>query len=196
MVGIHLSPLSWEGLCPQILKYDDAKAFSFGGTTLYPYETLYLGRGVCGDKALLAASLLKELGYGVALFTYSKESHMTIGIKCPKRYASYGSDYCFAEVANGYYNRITDIPKEYGRFGGIILSSNPEIYVVSEGKSLENVQQDVAEVEDFKYTEKRINDLKQLIANMNPYSDYSTYNALVYEYNLLVNKYNNYIQGG
>jgi len=89
----------------QAIKYDDAKAAeivagSKTALTSYPYETLYLQKGVCADKTFLASMLLRDLGYGTALFTYDAENHMALGIQCPMQYSSYDSGYCYAETTS------------------------------------------------------------------------------------------------
>jgi hypothetical protein len=76
----------------------------------YPYEVLYKKLGVCSDKSLLAYSLIKELGYGVAVFVYDAENHMSIGIKCPQNYSTYNSGYCYAETTNPG-NKIGFVPE-------------------------------------------------------------------------------------
>ncbi|MBU0962567.1 MAG: hypothetical protein KKD48_01540 [Nanoarchaeota archaeon] len=96
----------------------------------YPYETLYLNKGVCSEKALLMAKLLNELGYGVALFVY-QEDHMAVGIDCPYDKSNYQSGYCFIEPSDVY--PIGLIPTEY--VGGVRLVSTPQIIQISQGKS-------------------------------------------------------------
>lgn len=92
----------------QSLPYDDAGAkelLSAGRESSsdlhlprYPYETLFDDSGICSDKSFLAYLLMKELGYGVALFEYPEAHHMAIGIECPKEYSTYGSGYCYSET--------------------------------------------------------------------------------------------------
>ena len=103
----------------QSLPYDQGKldrrtAGRDGATEkiFYPYETLYLRTGVCQDKSYLAYMLLRELGYGVAVFLFPdpKDNHMAVGIKCPAAYANYGSGYCFVETTSTG-NRIGMIPE-------------------------------------------------------------------------------------
>jgi hypothetical protein len=60
----------------------------------YPIETLVEGNGNCIDDAILAASLLKEMGYDVAIVLLPpvgsiKDGHAVVGIAC--------------ENCNGYY---------------------------------------------------------------------------------------------
>lgn len=98
----------------QSIEYDDTKAANIldktGKETMqYPYETLFLQKGVCSDKSLLAIAILKQLGFGTAIFTYEQDNHMAIGIECPKNYSTYGSGYCYAETTS-IGNRIGVIP--------------------------------------------------------------------------------------
>jgi hypothetical protein len=98
----------------QSIEYDDAKAQNIldktgKETMLYPYETLYTQKGVCSDKSLLAVAILRQLGYGAAIFTYEQDNHMAIGIQCPQGYSTYGSGYCYAETT-AMGNKIGIIP--------------------------------------------------------------------------------------
>jgi hypothetical protein len=98
----------------QAIPYDDAKAKQIlaqaGNVGMrYPYEVLFENLGVCSDKSLLATAILRQMGYGVAIFAYEQDNHMAIGIECPKNYSTYGSGYCFAETtASG--NKVGVIP--------------------------------------------------------------------------------------
>lgn len=98
----------------QAIQYDDAKAKNIlakdGSQTMqYPYETLFTQLGVCSDKSLLAVSILREMGYGTAIFAYNDDNHMAIGIECPKNYSTYGSGYCYSETTSTG-NKIGIIP--------------------------------------------------------------------------------------
>ncbi|MDD5464285.1 MAG: hypothetical protein PHP62_03990 [Candidatus Moranbacteria bacterium] len=98
----------------QAIVYDDAKAKNIlaqtnSETILYPYETLFQQSGVCSDKSLLAVALLREMGYGVAIFAYEQDNHMAIGIACPKNLSTYDSGYCYAETTS-VGNKIGIIP--------------------------------------------------------------------------------------
>jgi len=64
----------------------------------YPYELLYLQSGVCSDKTFLLDELLREMGYGTALFEYKAEKHIAVGIKCPTEDSTYDSGYCYTET--------------------------------------------------------------------------------------------------
>lgn len=101
----------------------------------YPYEVLYDNEGICGEKSELLAFLLKELGFGVVLFYHQLENHESVGVKCPLKYSLNGTGYCFIETTGS--SIITNSQNEY--VGEIKLSSQPEILVIAEGESLEDV---------------------------------------------------------
>ena len=42
----------------------------------YPYEVIYDRMGVCGEKSELLAFLLRELGFGTAMFYYQNENFL------------------------------------------------------------------------------------------------------------------------
>ena len=85
------------------------------------------------EKADLLAYLLRELGFGVAIFEYEFEEHRAVGIKCGV--GNYDSDYCFIESTD--YYPVGQIPQDY--VGGVdIRNANPEIVIISEGMSFSN----------------------------------------------------------
>ncbi|MEX0932718.1 MAG: hypothetical protein WDZ77_01310 [Candidatus Pacearchaeota archaeon] len=112
--------------------------FNFGDFEVnysrYPYEVLYEKQGLCGEKSELLALILKELGFEVVLFYNQIENHESVGIKCPKKHSWKETGYCFVETTGP--SIITDSSIEY--VGGLILQSNPEIILISEGISLES----------------------------------------------------------
>ncbi|MCK4647801.1 hypothetical protein KAT24_02640 [Candidatus Pacearchaeota archaeon] len=114
------------------------KIISIGGNKIdyarYPYEVLYDEQGVCGEKSELLAFILREMGYGTAFLYYPFENHETIAVKCPKRHSVGKTGYCFIETTGP--SIITDDELEYVGVGK--LSSEPELIVISEGKSIGN----------------------------------------------------------
>lgn len=109
----------------------DWDAFTSGSVTgRYPYEVLYDMRGVCMEKADLMAFLLRELGFGVAIFEFEAENHRAVGIKCNN--GNYNSNYCFVEPSD--YYPIGQIPYDYVG-GANIRSATPEIVIISDGKT-------------------------------------------------------------
>lgn len=111
----------------QHIPYGEARADAIE----YPYETVYNNLGVCGDKSLLLAHMLKELGYGVALFYYNSASpaHMNVGIKCSGEYDYRDSGYCLVETTMPVI--VTDAERTYGT--GYKLQAPNEIIPVSDG---------------------------------------------------------------
>ena len=111
-------------------------------TDRYPYEVIYDGKGVCGEKSRLLAFLLREIGFGVVLINYELQEHMAVGIKCPLEYSqvNYQNEgYCFTEATQP--SIMTDNQAEYvntGKLttkfsvipvsGGMLMSSASEEY--------------------------------------------------------------------
>jgi hypothetical protein len=84
----------------QYIPYDQAKVDSGLTNPYYPYETLYLNKGICSDKTFLALSILKKLGYGTAILDFPDINHSAIGIACPVEYSLANSGYCYGETTN------------------------------------------------------------------------------------------------
>lgn len=112
----------------------------------YPYEVLYVNKGTCGEKSRLLAYLLRTLGYGVVLFRYDDNNHMSAGIKCPLQYSQYKSGYCFIETTTP--SIMTDIEGDYVNAGK--LSDNPRIFFISSGNSFDNVMEEYNDAKEFR----------------------------------------------
>ncbi len=112
------------------------KTITFGGLKVdysrYPYQVLYDNQGLCEEKSELLAFILRDLGYGVALFYYPQENHETVGIKCPVSESLNGTGYCFVETSGPAI--ISDSNLVYAN--GEKLNSSPEIMNLSDGISL------------------------------------------------------------
>ena len=81
----------------------------------YPIETLFNGEGGgdCEDKAILAASILSQMGYDVALFRLT--NHMAVGVCINQNisgYERYIDDYYFLETTS-VGGTLGYIPNEY-----------------------------------------------------------------------------------
>jgi hypothetical protein len=84
----------------QYLPYDQAKISLKESTPYYPFETLYLQKGVCADKTFLAVMWLRRLGYGAAILDFPESNHSAAGIACPVSESLVGSGYCYIETTN------------------------------------------------------------------------------------------------
>ncbi len=85
----------------QYIPYDQAKLINGSNATpYYPYETLYLNKGVCSDKTFLAVALLRKLGYGAAILDFPEINHTAAGIACPLEQSLNSSGYCYIETTN------------------------------------------------------------------------------------------------
>ena len=113
------------------------RTVNFAGQTIdyfrYPYEILYDNQGLCGEKVGLLAFMLREIGYGTAFFYFEGENHEALGIKCPIEKSLGKSGYCFVETTAP--SIITE--KEISYIGIGKLSQNFEVFLISEGMSLE-----------------------------------------------------------
>jgi len=153
---------------------------------MYPYEVLYNNKGVCGGKSFLAASLMKELGYGVALLYYSpivesEVGHIAPAVKCPMEYSSYNSGYCYAETTETGF-KIGDIPididdgipktrtlinlfeeKNVFDLDGL---KNAEIYMIADGNSYQEIINTVQIIQKIETLEGEITRLYWVITSL------------------------------
>ena len=85
----------------QYIPYDYSKIENnLNNNPFYPYESLYLKKGVCSDKTFLALVLIREMGYGGAILDFPEMNHSALGLSCPLEYSVRGSGYCFVETTN------------------------------------------------------------------------------------------------
>lgn len=134
----------------QNIPYDYAKLNGGNtGNTRYPYEVLYANKGVCEEKSLLLAYLLRGLGYGVVLFEYPSESHMAVGIKSPAAYAYDNTGYAFVESTSPTI--ITDDQENYVNVGK--LTETPHVYTISDGISFNSISEEYNDAKTFNQLE-------------------------------------------
>lgn len=122
----------------QQIPYDYSRLYSTNYRGRSPYEVLYDNKGVCGEKSLLLAYLLRELGYGVVLFEFSSQNHMAVGIKSPVQYSYKNSGYAFIESTSPTIP--TDSEGDY--VGAGKLTSIPQIIQISQGDSFSSVSEE------------------------------------------------------
>jgi len=129
----------------QNIPYDYNSLNSRSTDMKYPYEVLYQNTGVCSEKSLLLAYLLRELGYGVVLFEFESENHMAIGIKSPSQYSYKNSGYAFIEATTP--SIVTDSNGDY--VGAGKLTSSPEIMQISQGDTFSSVSEEYLDAQLF-----------------------------------------------
>lgn len=140
----------------------------------YPYEVLYKNKGVCNDKSMLLACLLRELDYGCELFEFTTESHTAVGIKCPPQYAYYQG---FAFVEPTTPTIVTYWQSDYE--GNIKLPSSPDYVIpICTGSSFNSISEEWNDAQTW-------NQLMQMGTVLDPYY-YSQWQYLVNKYGIQV----------
>lgn len=140
----------------------------------YPYEILYSGIGACGEKSHLLVCLLRELGYGCSLLTFTEQNHQGVGIACPSEYAYY-SEYAFVECTAP--SIITDWQGDYVGAGKLPSSPSYNI-VVQNGKVMNSISEEYKDAQTF-----------LSLINMGPVLDeyhYSLWQTIVTKYGIQV----------
>lgn len=204
----------------QYIPYDQAKLnanVQANNNPYYPYETMYLDRGVCSDKTFLAVVLLRKLGYGAAILDFPDLNHTAAGIQCPTSDSINSSGYCYIETTN--YFPVGVIPqsissgqaqKTTNEFVNLFSSANlgqieilqktsGKIYqgmtaVKAQADSLKN-EKDYLSAEDININnlasalQIKENNLSDLKAQMDAY--YNSGQAALY--NSLISDYNNLV---
>ncbi|MFA5871632.1 MAG: hypothetical protein WC858_02810 [Parcubacteria group bacterium] len=143
--------------------YGDSSGRGHG--TRYPYEVLYDYKGICGQKSMFIVFLLKELGFGVATFTFiGDELHQVPAIKCSPKYDFRDTGYCFIDP--NYRHMIT--------YSGSYKDSDPEVDIYADGRTFDAKN-------DFKDGTKFRNALN---GGLKIKKNYKTYKKLVKKYGL------------
>jgi hypothetical protein len=128
-----------------------------GESYRYPYEVLYEEKGTPGEKAMLLASLLKQLDVGSAVFYFVPENHMTAGIKAASPYDYQKTGYAFIDTTEPTI--ITDDSRVFA-FG--TLSSIPEVIPVGTGASLTNIANDYKDARSWISAQKNLAHLSNM----------------------------------
>ncbi len=207
----------------QYIPYDQAKVAAnpaVNNDPYFPYETLYLDKGVCSDKTFLAVVLLRKLGYGAAILDFPDKNHTALGIQCPKEYSINNSGYCYGETTN--YFPLGIIPQSISNgqaqtvneFSNLFEASNLgkiEIYQATQGKSYRGMPALITRVDALKAAkddldvrqaeintlassltrqENNVSVLKNQIDALTRNGQITEYNNLVPNYNAMVGQYN------
>ncbi len=202
----------------QFIPYDSAKLTAGNNRNnnpYYPYETLYLDKGVCSDKTFLAVALLRKLGYGAAILDFPTANHSAVGIACPTDQSLNGTGYCYGETTNYFPLGVVPPSLSSGQaqagteeFTGLFDASHlgaMEIYQKTSGKLYYGVAATRAKVASLKASKDYLNSqspvldaqdaaLKTQEAEISALkSQMDTYynNGQISEYNALVATYNN-----
>jgi len=199
----------------QAIPYDETRARTDLTHPRYPYETLYEDKGICSDKTLLAVSVLKQLGYGTAVFMWDKEQHMAAAVSCPMQYSNYGTGYCIVETTavGAKIGVVPDLStsnlkaigrSSIGNYGQTTQSvtnlGDAQIYDQKTGRTYQgvlariNIENEIKSIEQYLKSQKnRINSEESQLSvykkQLDTYysaKDYQTYNSLVPKYNALV----------
>ncbi|MBU2477314.1 hypothetical protein KKG83_07645 [Candidatus Micrarchaeota archaeon] len=138
----------------QRIPYDWTKFTAERSQERYPFEVVFDYAGVCGEKSKLLVFLLRELGYGTAIFDFEKENHWAVGIKCPLEYSYNNSGYCFIESTTPTI--ITDSKGDYVNIGKLL--SEPKIIELSTGSSFDSVSEEYRDLAEL----TKLNELKSM----------------------------------
>jgi len=204
----------------QYIPYDQSKLQADNLTPFYPYETLYLQRGVCSDKTFLAVALLRRLGYGAAILDFPDINHTAAGVACPLEYSLNNSGYCFIETTN--YFPWSVIPEDIsgqaqitgGRFDNLFNSAGLgkiEIKQATTGKLYQGAASVRERATDLRNRQTGLSGQQAALtqtgatvsaqeqsvgavkAQLDAYlanNQIAQYNALIPDYNAQVNQYN------
>jgi hypothetical protein len=208
----------------QYIPYDSSKVTANPGINsnpYFPYETLYLDKGVCSDKTFLAVAILRKLGYGAAILDFPDKNHTALGVACPIEYSINNSGYCYVETTN--YFPLGVIPSiissgqaqtanEFDNLFNAAGLGTIEMYQKTSGKTYQGMPALLARIDVLKNDKNNIELQKTEISSLNSnltqeeadvtalktrldayYNNgqIGEYNNLVSSYNSAVNKYNN-----
>jgi hypothetical protein len=207
----------------QYIPYDHDKVTQNSGVNTnpyFPYETLYLDKGVCSDKTFLGVLLLRKLGYGAAILDFPDINHTALGVECPKEYSINNSGYCYAETTNYFplgiipqsiSNGQAQTANEFDTLFNSTKLGKIEIYQTSSGKSyggmpalvnkinsLKNTKADISTrsleinnlANSLNVKEKAVTDLRTQIDNLYNNGQISAYNQQIAGFNAAVISYN------
>lgn len=185
----------------------------------YPYETLYLDSGVCADKTFLAAAIVEEMGYSVAIMGFVDEDHMVLGIGCDEEYA-YWEEFCFVDVTDGH-SYVTEKEGEYGPYSMPLPDQPDYAWVISQTDKVFDAEWDneryleLVEIEDSiesldSWLEEHLTILNDANQELMEYKEYientafssreeweeitADYDDFLNDYNLGVADYNSKVQ--
>ena len=173
-----------ELICSYVMQmpYDDASAAN-GTRNKYPVETAVQGTGVCADKSLLLAGLLKHESFRVALLEFAAERHMAVGLAVPEPgYRGLG----LAFVESTSQGLVGEVGESYGDGGSIVLRSTPRVTVVEpRGKMYRSLQVTQRLLESSAAFRRAYAELSGRLKEI-PQGDVEAYNVVVGKINACV----------
>lgn len=173
----------------------------------YPIETYVDGEGDCDDKSMLLAGLLAHEGYGVALFYFGPEQHMSVGVACDETgYRNTG--YAYLETT-----RVSLVGTGSDSLvGTTTLESEPLVIPIGAGTlkytrcnetraisaeltaikgRLETLENDLGDREsDLKTKKSDLETMEEGMEEKRAAGEISGYNRMIAEYNTRVRDYN------
>ncbi len=181
----------------QYIPYDFAKATSDLPVANFPFETLYLNKGVCSDTVFLAVLWLREMGYGSAVLDFPDSNHAALGIACPEDISLDNSGFCYVETTNYFPLGVVPASLSAG-LAEIIVDLDYDYFSVAELGTMEIRQAQTGQtyygVADNKLEVAEMAELKESIEELilKLDQDYlEDRQSVVEQYNRLVEEYNN-----
>ncbi len=152
----------------QYIPYDNEKVLSGSNINpFFPYETLYLNKGVCSDKTFLALVIARELNYGAAILDFPEINHSALGLACPKEDSIRNSGYCFLETTNYFPPGVIPLAVNEGQaegqridFSKLFVDSDlgkMEIYQETTGQIYQGVSLVKKKAEEINLLNKELN---------------------------------------
>jgi len=157
--------------------------YNWEKTNVYPYSVIWEMKGVCLDKSVILAQILKDLGYetyiitGIANYTESKLNHALVGVTCNDSNVVYNNKkICLIESTSpSLINEHT-------------IDKNMKFSKLSSGKKYIEDSYGPKKVKELKQDESKMTDLKSQIDELKNKSNWKEYNRLVVQYNDLLYK--------
>ncbi len=201
----------------QYIPYDKTKTEN--SPQNFPYETLYLNSGICSDKTFLALLILRNMGYGGAIFDFPDKKHSAVAVACSGQ-SSYDFGYCFIETTSYFPIGIFPGNIDSGQASSTIDWSNIlgqsswgnlEVYQKTTGKEYTGMSNNINIINEIKELQRVVqkdkdqldlmylqitnlsSELKNLLSEVNKYkaeNDTYNYGLKVTEYNTKVKDYN------
>lgn len=145
---------------------------------VYPYEVFYTMRGVCLDKVVILAQILKNLGYetyvasGIVDYTGSTLLHAVLAVPCNNSNYTYDNkNMCFIESTHPYL------------IGEKEINNKLDFIKLSSGKLYTEDSYGPNKAKELIENEKLMNDKMNDIDAASKLKDWALYNKYVLEYN-------------